>query len=297
MLNTINDFAAQAKTSMAASYPNLFVDTVEVSKMNGLNLHGLKFVSEGMAGGPTFYLDDLYERHQRGEASFESLMKELKDCYEETKDICPPTVDFSWEACRNNLQLRLLERKRNNDFLSNIPHVNVGCGLVLTADIVFDDWRVAVNYEVMNELAVDKETLFITARDNAMIVDPPVLTDMSQALFSPSKENLLDRGEPLEPMEVGDMYVLTTESSVLGASALFYPDVREKAAEIIGSGYYVLPSSVHETILVPDTADLNKRDLCCMVKDANRTVVEPQDVLSDNVYHYDKETDLQVISI
>lgn len=86
------------------------------------------------------------------------------------------------------------------------------------------------------------------------------------------------------------MYVLTNEAGTLGASALYYPDVKEKAAELMGSGYYVLPSSIHEVILVPDTAGHDVKDLCEMVKQANRTVVEPQDILSDSVYHYDRET-------
>jgi hypothetical protein len=86
------------------------------------------------------------------------------------------------------------------------------------------------------------------------------------------------------------MYVLTTESGTLGASALYYPDVKEKAAEVIGCSYYVLPSSTHEVILVPDAAGIDEKELCSMVKQANRTVVEPKDVLSDNVYHFDKDT-------
>jgi hypothetical protein len=86
------------------------------------------------------------------------------------------------------------------------------------------------------------------------------------------------------------MYVLTNEAGTLGAAALYYPDVKEKAAELMGSGYYVLPSSIHEVILVPDTIDHDVRDLCDMVKQANRSFVEPKDVLSDNVYHYDKDS-------
>ena len=133
-------------------------------------------------------------------------------------------------------------------------------------------------------------TLFISAMDDSMINAPAVLTDMSMALFSPEKENLLDRNEPLELGDVSGMYVLTNEAGMLGASALYYPDVKEKAAELMGSGYYVLPSSIHEVILVPDTIDHDVRDLCDMVKQANRSVVEPKDVLSDNVYHYDKDS-------
>ena len=85
------------------------------------------------------------------------------------------------------------------------------------------------------------------------------------------------------------MYVLTNASRSLGAAAMFYPDVKEKAAEIIGGDYYILPSSCHEVILVPDTLEVKAKDLCEMVKEANRTVVEDKDILSDNVYHYSKD--------
>lgn len=176
-----------------------------------------------------------------------------------------------------------------------MPYADVGNGLALTVDINMSedrggDWRVAINHGVMEALGVDKETLFITAMDDSMVNAPAVLTDMSMALFSPEKENLLDRKEPLEPGDVSGMYVLTNEAGTLGASALYYPDVKEKAAELMGAGYYVLPSSIHEVILVPDTMDHDVKDLCDMVKQANRTVVEPKDVLSDNVYHYDKDS-------
>ena len=82
---------------------------------------------------------------------------------------------------------------------------------------------------------------------------------------------------------------LTNASGSLGAAALFYPDVKDKAAELLGSDYYILPSSVHEVILVPDSAGINATELCDMVKQANRTVVEEHDILSDNVYHYSRD--------
>ena len=115
------------------------------------------------------------------------------------------------------------------------------------------------------------------------------LVDMTSALFNPERVNLLDRDEPLAPDEVGSMYVLTNESGSLGAATLFYPDVKEKAAELLGSDYYILPSSVHETILVPDSSQINAKELCDMVKQANRTVVDEKDILSDNVYHYSRD--------
>ena len=276
-------------------YKDLVIDDVEIAKMNDQKLHGLTFKPKGSDAAPTLYIDDLYERHENGE-DIGFLLVDLANRYEEARKApTPPEVDLSWDSVRDNLSLRLLEKKRNIDFLSNMPYVDVGNGLAMTADInmpgdMRGEWRIAVNHGVMEQLGVDRNELFINAMESAVSYDRATLTDMTQALFSPDKENLLDRAEPLEPMEVGGMYVLTTESGNLGASALFYPDVKEKAAEMIGSGYYVLPSSIHEVILVPDTMDHDARDLCDMVKQANRSVVEPKDVLSDNVYHYDKDS-------
>lgn len=276
-------------------YKDLIIDDVEVAKMNDQKLHGLTFRPKGSDAAPTLYIDDLYERHQNGE-DLGFLLIDLANRYEEARHApVPPDIDISWEKVMDNLSFRLLEKRRNTDFLANMPYADVGNGLALIVDINMPgdrngDWRIAVNHGVMEALGVDKETLFFKAMDDVLVNDPPILSDMTQALFSPDKENLLDRSDPIDPSDLGGMYVLTTESGNLGASALFYPDVQEKAAELMGSGYYVLPSSVHECILVPDVAGHNEKDLCAMVKEANRTVVEPKDVLSDNVYHFDKDS-------
>lgn len=276
-------------------YKDLIIDDVEIAKMNDQKLHGLTFRPKGSDAAPTLYIDDLYERHENGE-DLGFLLVDLAKRYEEARHApVPPDVDLNWEKVRDKLSVRLLEKNRNNDFLSSMPYADVGNGLALTVDINMGedrggDWRIAVNHGVMEQLGVDKETLFLTAMDDSMFIAPAVLTDMSQALFSPDKENLLDRNDPLEPMDVSGMYVLTNEAGTMGAATLYYPDVKEKAAELIGSGYYVLPSSIHECILVPESAGINERDLCDMVKQANRTVVEEKDILSDNVFHYDRDT-------
>ena len=133
-------------------------------------------------------------------------------------------------------------------------------------------------------------SLFTEAIKNSPNVDPPVLVDMTNALFAPERINLLDRDEPIAPEDLGGMYVLTNESGTLGAAALFNPEVMVRAGELLGTDYYILPSSIHETILVPDTTGVSAKELSDMVKQANRTVVDEKDILSDDVYHYSKDT-------
>ena len=295
-----NDFFDTVKRNIINFLPEEMYDKVEitdtvVTKMNDQKLHGIVIKEHGKEAAPTFYMDDMFDRYESGE-DLGSLMSEMARIYSATMDAPrPPQIDLNFDAVRDNLSVRLMEVSRNRDFLRDMPYVDLGNGLAMTADLNFPggmdgDWRVAVNHGVMEQLGVDRHELFTTAMDSAVINDRAMLTDMTQALFGPGKENLLDRSCPIDPADIGGMYVLTTESGTLGASALYYPDVKEKAAEVIGCSYYVLPSSTHEVILVPDAAGIDEKELCSMVKQANRTVVEPKDVLSDNVYHFDKDT-------
>lgn len=273
---------------------DIIIDDVEVVKMNDQKLHGLTFRTPESDAAPTLYVDDMFSAYKDGK-DISELTAELANMYTGSRDgVRPPEVKLSYDRVKDNLTVRLLEKKRNNEFLSSMPYVNVGHGLAVIADINMGengggDWRVAVNNNVLEQLGVDRETLFADAMKNSAIIEPAQLVDMNNALFEPQMVNLLERDEPISSENVSGMYVLTNASRSLGAAAMFYPDVKEKAAEIIGGDYYILPSSCHEVILVPDTLEVKAKDLCEMVKEANRTVVEDKDILSDNVYHYSKD--------
>ena len=77
-----------------------------------------------------------------------------------------------------------------------------------------------------------------------------------------------------------------------GAAALFYPGIMKQAAALMEGSYYILPSSVHEVILLPEECAPDFRELEKMVRQINRSQVLPEDRLSDHVYHYDHARDL-----
>jgi hypothetical protein len=285
---------AEIRDYLPDVYKDAIIDDIEVVKMNDQKLHGLTIRMPESNAAPTLYVDGMYQAYRDG-ADIGYLAAEMANTYSQSMDAPkPPEINLRYEDIRDNLTVRLLEKKRNREFLSNMPYVDVGNGLAVIADVNMGetrggDWRIAVNNSVLEQMGEDKETLFADAMKNSATVDPPTLVDMSSALFSPERINLLDRNEPVAPEDIGSIYVLTNASGSLGAAALFYPDVKEKTGEILGSDYYILPSSIHEVILVPDAAGIDKKELCDMVKQANRTVVEPQDILSDNVYHYSRD--------
>lgn len=204
-------------------------------------------------------------------------------------------LDMNWKTIKDKLCVRLLEIERNKELLSNVPYADVGNGLALAVDIDLPDNsdgedRVVITKAMARQLDVDEETLLSAAMRNAAIIDPPVFVNMSIALFGSERKNLLNRTEPLQASEIDNMYVLTTETEKMGASALFYLGIKERVGDILGRGYYILPSSVHEIIIVPESTYTDEKNLCNLVKEANSTIVEPPEVLSDNVFHYNKET-------
>lgn len=86
------------------------------------------------------------------------------------------------------------------------------------------------------------------------------------------------------------MYVATTSDAQFGSKVLAYPEFLDYAATLIGGSYYILPSSVHELILLKDDNITSSAELKNIVKEVNETEVSPDAYLSDEVYRYDINT-------
>lgn len=97
----------------------------------------------------------------------------------------------------------------------------------------------------------------------------------------------LDPQGLLEPIP---MYVATVSDYQFGAKVLAYPGFFEYAAAIVGGSYYILPSSVHELILIVDDGTSAVEELQNTVREINETEVSESDFLSNEVYHYDVNT-------
>ena len=73
------------------------------------------------------------------------------------------------------------------------------------------------------------------------------------------------------------------------AGVLAYQNFMDQAAERAGGDFFILPSSIHEILIVPDNGEMGLKDLEAMVKEVNATQVAPADKLTDSVYHYDSQ--------
>ena len=87
----------------------------------------------------------------------------------------------------------------------------------------------------------------------------------------------------------GQLVVVTTEDLIKGASAIFYPGMMDSASRMLKQDFFILPSSVHEVLLLPDDGVIRTGELQSMVAEINAMAVNPVDQLTDNVYHYDAD--------
>ena len=311
---TIHDFMLEAEKAALDYFCRQGLNGVnitqcEVVKLNDETLHGLSLTPEGEHAGWTLYFDDLYERYERGE-SVEDLLEEGACRCMEVMDYElpaePDRMNLSFEAIRERLSVRLVGVRKNMRYMKGRPYIDVGCGLALIAVInsereITSEWALSVTDDLLrNEIRCSREELLTAALDNTVRIEPPVLSALSDSVYSNyirqfRVRNYLEEDSG-EPEDVRAAFVLTNRSAFFGAAVLFYPGVMEKIASIFCCGFYVLPSSLHEVIIIPDAAGADIPGMIHTVHEANATVVDRCDVLSDNVFHYDpEECELRII--
>ena len=92
--------------------------------------------------------------------------------------------------------------------------------------------------------------------------------------------------EELELPEKDKMYVLSNKLKNYGAACIAYPYILDMLAGVLKENFYVLPSSVHEVIIVPESSRIRQSELERMVREINETQVPEEEILSNHAYFY-----------
>lgn len=247
---------------------------------------------EGSKMSMAFRLQEIYNDVNAGE----NLLREadrMVNTIEANVDVCKSkenvVKDFvsDYEQVRKHTYLRLLPG--NSPVLKDTPHKIIG-DMALVVNIHLENFSdeagrscVVVTKPLMEMYGIEEDQLFFEAKNNSVENEPVVFTPLGDMIRS-----LIDTGEAPDPKEADIVtYIATNRSGFQGAAVLAYPEFVEKAAETIGGSFYMLPSSVHEFILIKDDGKPNAKELNKMVKNVNETVLEPRDLLSNQCYHYD----------
>jgi len=267
------------------------VHLYHATKTNNVSRIGLTIKTAGSNIAPTIYMEEFYEKLIEGN-SIEDIRDELADLYVYTVEKSPNVTfldDFKLENVQDRIAMRMVNYKDNREMFSETPHkkvddlavyyvVVVGCNKEGTACMTIKNTH-------QEMLGISTDELHQIAMENTTKIFPPVFMKIEDKL-SQIENNLL------VSEDVGrnsGMFVLTNEIANFGAVNIMYPEIAEKIKEIIGSDYYVLPSTVHEMILVPKDEQVDARELGIMLREINGYMVDKEDRLSDHIYEMDFE--------
>ena len=163
--------------------------------------------------------------------------------------------------------------------------LELGCGFVFIAEAGHGEYGAVITNALLKDFKVTADELFDMAIKNTAEQFPAVLQDLAESAtrYPTGCVNLLDSKCGRAPADTGPAYVLTNSRFFWGAGALFYPGVIDRLRELLDGDFYVLPSSVHELILIA-ADDQDPKQLADLVRSANRSVVEERDILADDLY-------------
>lgn len=287
------DFRKELKETLYGLIPrDIQLDIHPVLKNNSLHLDGLVLYRDGCTMAPNFYLQEYYEKYAAGK-SIESLAEDILTRWKslgEMSRMRMPNMDFT--ACRDYIIYRLVNAGRNRELLEEIPHIPFFDLAIVFYFLVGQDQEGISSIRISNDFMecweVNTSILMKWACRNTPRIFPvrcnPISRMVEQLVFHTGQEL-----EGVQGFPSGEPYILTNNNGINGASVWLYPQLLKELAGYFGRSFYILPSSIHELLLVADDGHFQETDMLHMVAEVNQECVLPEEILSDHIYHYDRE--------
>ncbi len=278
-------FAAES----SSDYADVKIGIRDVEKVQGESYRGISFKKGDSIVEANLNMNSAFQAYEAGRP-FQDIVSEVKEHIMESMDRVP-AFDIralnNYETMKSKLMMEIIPQKGNEERLSGIPHQKIeDMALIYRLDMgdsTGGKMTSIITNQQLEAFSITAEQLHKDALEIAPVTHPASLRSMQEVMAE------MMGMEPEEAMaEEPMMLVATVEGSFMGASVIQYPGFMEQAAERIGGDFFVLPSSIHEVLFIPDDGKADFHDLQDMVRTINETQVAPAERLSDNVYRYDK---------
>ena len=295
--NFKESFIEDLKADLYEKGLDVSVKVSQVDKMNE-SYEAITVTPEGSNIGVNLNMEKFFEAYENG-TDFDAVVAKAADVIEGGLNN-QPTVDVAsltdYDQMKDKLIMEVVSAEANAEMLDKVPHQNIEDMAVVYRFVIDsnDDGRatILVTNQLIETMGVTPEQLHADALENAPELKPAVIKGMSEVMaemMGMSPEELAMMGMPTDPADE-QMYVATVPDKIHGAGVIAYQDFMDQASERIGGGdFFVLPSSLHEILIVPDNGNMTLSDLEAMVREVNATQVAPEDKLTDSVYHYDAQ--------
>lgn len=274
------------KKYMPKEYQDYPMSVKKFEKAN-MVVDGLSFDIPGLT--PSIRINEVYEAYRECE-SMEVVLKAVAVQMVEEYERASKMGNIIDNAVKENVLMKLINTDMNQELLAHCPHREV-----MDLSVVYY-WAFAMDEEGMATALITNENvgtmntteaeLYELATQNAKRLMPATIHELGAFLgYSVSD---LALGEDFTSVELdNEMLLVTNEQGLNGAVAMLDDEVLHTVAEYFGDNIHILPSSIHE-VLVVKAEEGHEKELAEMVADINQREVPLGDRLSDNVYFYDR---------
>lgn len=282
-------FVEKIIENMQKRVPEDYMVQVEnIQKNNGLMLTGLTMGDQRWNVYPTIYLEDFYEKYEQG-VSIEKIIDIIWKMYCQSA----PTGNWDtsrfmeWGRAKDMICPKLINYSENRRLLETIPYRKF-CDLAVVYYAVVDISETGVASILIHNAHLDlwdkSETdLYELSLDNyrrIFSITSQNLGDIVLELMDCKDANSFDK-DTLVPM-----IVVTNKMKMNGAAAILFTDKLREIADSLDSDLYILPSSVHEIIIIAADNMMTVEELKDTVCYVNRNELRQEEILSDNVYKF-----------
>lgn len=269
----------------------------KITKNNDTILSGLTIRQGDLNISPTIYLNEYYEGYEKGQYTLYSIVNHIIETYKKNKTDKSVDMKFflDFDSVRPFIVHRIINTERNKDFLKDVPHVEfLDLSIVFMAIINeytnYKDGLASITVTNSHckiwEIGIDE--LVFTARQNTPRLMPATLKTMDEILMKAKASG----AEDIPTSAYGsNMMVVSNNYGLYGASVMLDKNYLRDLSDAFGGNYYILPSSIHELIVLVDNFGTYSEELKEVVRSINATMVDPVEVLSDSVYYFDREND------
>lgn len=266
--------------------PGQRVTLQTIDKNNGTQYQGIVIIDPILNISPTIYLEPFYLKYLNDTPIPEICEDILKfyqtfsptECFDES---C--FTDF--EKAKHRIIMKLIHYEKNRELLRKVPHIpylDLAIVFVCSAgDLNKEYATILIHNHHMDYWNIDLFSLYHIAKENTPKLLPHYFENMEDYLihhcdFKPCEDHM-------------PMYLLTNHLKIHGASAILYEGLLEQISQELNSSFVVIPSSVHEVLIVPVKNKKELKTYSNMVLEVNATQLPEDEILSNHAYYYSKK--------
>lgn len=263
--------AEQIKEYLPPEYESVTCSVKEQNKTNSVLQVGIQVDKPGHAASPIVYMESFYNEVRSGEP-MDKIMRNIAEVIQDALD--GPALDQSirieeFESVKDYLSVMVVNTAENRKLLEQVPHKEVAdLSLLCYVDLPVDQGSYNATFKITEQMLqkwnVDREELFQIASENIIPANTPVLQNLEEVtrqilIGGAPPENLLKKEIDFSNQEAM-ILVLTNEKKNFGAAMMFEPQVMDKLSQSFPEGFYILPSSLHEVLILPDRGEFHRKN-------------------------------------